>query len=171
MKNLFCFLLTLCLYNTNQCVNKYIYTFVNQNARSEEQINKQEDGSWNLIESVYNLKDNSCTIVNECPADNDIVEFFTNTVQTLTTDPKVRYSNVIQLLDQETVAFLKDKEFFVLDNDSSQIFILILTQDQDCIALVMREATKEERNIYIKIKAFEYAMNKKALASYQQIEA
>ena len=166
MNKFFCFLLTLFLYNTSHCVNTYVYAFVNENSRSEEQINQLEDGSWHLIESVYNLKDGSRTIVNACPANDDIVAFFTGMIEILTTDPEIRYSNIIKLLDQKTVDFLKNKEFIAMDN-GSQIFILTLTEGQDCIELVMREATKDERNIYIKIKAYEYAIIKKALDVHQ----
>ncbi|HTM05690.1 MAG TPA: hypothetical protein VL201_00455 [Patescibacteria group bacterium] len=162
MKKFFCCLLALGLYSSNHCVNKYVYTFFDDNIHFEWQINKLPDNTWYFTEYKYNVDNGFCTMVNEGQSNDDRVQFITNMVQKLSLDPEIRYQNIIQLLDQETITFLRNKEFFRVA-DTPFIFILTLIQKDNCIELVVRKATPEERKIYIKLKAYEYAKIKKAL--------
>lgn len=164
MKKIFFLLLSSCMYAINGCVDLCKFTIIKDGFRNEKTFFYCNDG-WHCTEMRYDLNTNEPQVITEKAKAHNEMDCVLDKIADLSQNLAERMPISLRFLDQDTKDFLLNKEFFVTDG---QIRILILSKNDDTIELIDREATLEERKIYIKIKALEYAAIKKAMAKNQQ---
>jgi hypothetical protein len=177
MKKILFLFLAFSMYAIDYCSNSHRSTVIKDEVRQERTFFSCNN-SWYYTEIRYNTSSNEPEIIAEkMKLEDQLIDPLLDIINYLSKDLSERRPTLVSLLDQETKDFLLNKDFMIIDKEflldngffaKDDIVIYILNKKDEMIELVSRKATPEERKIYIKIKAFEYATIKKALDAYHQ---